>query len=210
VLRENKRIHLLSPPLPFTLQIYAGGGWCVRAAPRRRCCAASWSSERARPPTERWGRRRSSSCCCWSPLPHCRGGQARPPTPATVMRPPNLLASFLPSLDCNPAVGTRSRKLLRARLCLVWVLLLARGWLELTVAEGDGIANLDAYTDTRQSVGFVLALCYAVLSRCGGIGWVGAEKRGLIWLLWSIMPFRQREFPAHWFRTQGLDRRLCR
>lgn len=99
VLRENKRIHLPSPLL-FPLQIYAGGGWCVRAAPRRRCYAASWSSERARPPTERWGRRRSSSCC-WSPLPHCRGGRARPPTPATVMRPPNLLASrlasFLPS-----------------------------------------------------------------------------------------------------------------
>lgn len=50
VLRENKRIHLLSP-----LQIYAGGGWCVRAAPRRRCCAASWSSERARPPDRPMG-----------------------------------------------------------------------------------------------------------------------------------------------------------
>lgn len=50
VLRENKRIHLLSP-----LQIYAGGGWCVRAAPRRRCYAASWSSERARPPDRAMG-----------------------------------------------------------------------------------------------------------------------------------------------------------
>jgi hypothetical protein len=125
------------------------------------------------------------------------------------MRPPNLLASFLRL--------TVTRQLARgAANCFVlacaWFgfCCFARGWLELAVAEGDGIANLDAYTDTRQSVGFVLALCYAVLSRCGGIGWVGAEKRGLIWLLWSIMPFRQREFPAHWFRTQGLDRRLCR
>lgn len=54
---------------------------------------------------------------------------------------------------------------------LHWVLLLARGWLELAVAEGDGVANLDAYTDTRKPVGFVLALCCAVLSHwVGGLG----------------------------------------